>query len=75
MRDMTGEVTFPELEVAGLITPNVSNLGALGRSSYTNFLNGEIAHYMPYSRATSDAEDMRIHNHLRISLSRREISI
>lgn len=50
-------------------------LGVFGRTTNTNYLNGEIAYYMPYNRATTDAEDLRIYKALKKELAQRGIAI
>ena len=54
---------------------DLCSLGALRRNTVANFLNGEIAYYLPYSRATSDAEDTQNYRALKKILAGRGITI
>ena len=47
----------------------------LGRDLNGNYLNGEIAFYMPYVRATTEAEDRRIYRRVKAMLARKGIEI
>lgn len=70
-----GTQTFVVTSVSGIFTLNRCTLGAFARVNIAAYLNGEIAYYMPYSRATSDAEDMQNYRHLKKILAGRGVAI
>ncbi len=57
-------------------TINIATLGVLRYgTSFLGYLNGEIAYYMSYARATSDNEDNRSYRRLRQQLASRGVTI
>lgn len=74
LKNLTSNVSASNT-LSGVFSINRCTLGALIRSSAVNYLNGEIAYYMPYGRATTDAEDLRIYKGLKKQLAQRGIAI
>ena len=60
---------------SGVWTINKCALGAQLRTTTVNYLNGETAYYLPYNRATSDAEDTQNYRALKTILAGRGVSI
>ena len=54
---------------------DVCTLGVRRRNALDLYLNGEISYYLPYSRATSDAEDTQNYRALKTILAGRGVSI
>lgn len=63
--------TFPAMPM----TLNQMTLGALGRMSYSEYLNGPIYGIVPYNRAVSDGEIPQIYRTIKRTLAQRGITI